>query len=103
MFKANLKKWVKANRNMDFDEFMDKLNRKLRGTNNYYSISGTIREIRKLYNHAMWVVFKWLNRRSQRKSFTMEKFITVWNEKIRKPYIHVNIWANGGVIYNRQV
>ena len=100
LFKANLKKWVKENRNAEFKWFMDRLNRKLIGTNNYYSVSGAIREVRGLFNHAFWVVYKWMNRRSQRRSYTLEKFTEVWNEKIKKPYIHVNIWARGGVIYN---
>ena len=30
----------------------------------------------------------------------LEKFTEVWIEKNKKPYIHVNIWARGGVIYN---
>ena len=100
MFKANLKKWVMENRIMEFDVFMSKLNRKLIGTNNYYSVSGAIYEVRALYSHAFWVTLKWLNRRSQRKSFTVEKFSEVWAERIKKPYIHVNIWVRGGVIYN---
>ena len=100
LFKANLKKWVKDNRNMDFRRFMGKLDRKLRGTNNYYSVSGAIREVRSLYQHAFWVVYKWMNRRSQRRSFTLEKFAEVWKERIKKPYIHVNIWGRGGVVYN---
>ena len=100
VFKANLKKWVKDNRNLDFDIFLAKLNRKLIGTNNYYSVSGAIKEVRALYNHAYWVVYKWINRRSQRKSFTRDKFNVVWNERIKKPYIHVNIWGIGGVVYN---
>ena len=33
---------------MDFDSFMAKLNKKLIGTNNYYSISGAIKEERAL-------------------------------------------------------
>jgi hypothetical protein len=99
-FKANLKKWVKDNRNIDFDVFMAKLNIKLRGTNNYYSVSGAIREVRTLYDHAFWVVYKWMNRRSQRKSFTLGKFSAVWSERIKPPYIHVNIWGRGGVVYN---
>lgn len=99
-FKANLKKWVKENRNMDFLIFMSKLNRKLIGTNNYYSVSGAIREVRKLYNHAFWVVYKWMNRRSQRKSFTAEKLSVVWKALIKPPYIHVNIWNAGRVVYN---
>ena len=100
MFKANLKKWVMENRNIEFEVFITKLNRKLMGTNNYYSVSGAIKEVRALYNHAFWVTLKWLNRRSQRKSFTVEKFADVWNERIKRPHIHVNIWARGSVIYN---
>lgn len=100
LFKANLKKWVKESRNADFDWFMGTLNRKLRGTNNYYSVSGAFKEVYRLYIHAYWVVYKWLNRRSQRRSFTLEKFTEVWNKKIKKPYIHVNIWGYGRVIYN---
>ena len=99
-FKSNLKKWVKENRNMEFMTFMSKLNRKLIGTNNYYSVSGSIREVRGLYTHAFWVVYLWMNRRSQRKSFTIDKFSIVWNALIRRPYIHVNIWNAGGVVYN---
>lgn len=99
-FKSNLKKWVKENRNMEFATFMSKLNRKLIGTNNYYSVSGSILEVRGLYTHAFWVVYKWMNRRSQRKSFTIDKFSIVWKALIRRPYIHVNIWNAGGVVYN---
>lgn len=99
VFKAKLKKWIKENRNSDIKVFMALLNKKLRGTNNYYCISGAYKEVRALYNHAMWVTYKWLNRRSQRKSFTLEKFFPFWNEKISKPRVHVNIWAVGKVIY----
>ncbi len=99
IFKAKLKKWVKDNRNIDIKIFMTTLNRKLIGTNNYYCISGAYNEVRSLYNHAKFVTFKWLNRRSLRKSFTWEKFQPVWNEMIRKPKVHVNIWAVGKVKY----
>ena len=99
-FKANLKKWVKENRNMEFMTLMSKLNRKLIGTNNYYSVSGSLSEVSGLYTHAFWVVYKWMNRRSQRKSFSYDKFSIVWKALIRRPYIHVNIWNAGGVVYN---
>ena len=99
LFKANLKKWVRENRNVDFDILMTKLNRKLIGTNNYYGISGAIQEVRLLFRHAFMVVLKWLNRRSQRKSFTYDKFNAVWDDRIKKPYVHVNIWDASGVVY----
>ena len=73
VFKAKLKKWVKDNRNIDIKIFMTALNRKLIGTNNYYCISGVYNEVQSLYNHAKFVTFKWLNRRSQRKSSASEK------------------------------
>ena len=65
-FKSNLKKWVKENRNTQFDEFMKALNKKLTGSFNYYSLSGMIREVRSLWIHSLYVTFKWINRRSQR-------------------------------------
>lgn len=99
VFKAKLKKWIKENRNLDIKVFMSVLNRKLKGTNNYYCISGAYNEVKALYNHAMWVTHKWLNRRSQRKSFTLEKFLPFWGENINKPRVHVNIWAVGKVVY----
>ena len=99
VFKAKLKKWIKENRNTNIKVFTDVLNSKLRGTNNYYCISGAYKEVKALYCHAMWVTYKWLNRRSQRKSFKLEKFIEYWNTNITRPRVHVNIWAVGKVIY----
>ena len=99
-FKANLKKWVKENRNLQFDEFMKTLNKKITGTMNYYSLNGMMREIRNIWHHAKGVVFKWLNRRSQRKSFKWGTFNEIWQERIVHPHIHVNIWNGTGVTYN---
>lgn len=99
-FKSNLKKWVKENRTLPYGIFMSKLNRKLIGTNNYYSVSGSIEEVQSLYRHALGVTYKWLNRRSQRKSFLFDKFCEEWNRLIKRPYIHVNIWNVGNVVYN---
>lgn len=99
VFKDKLKKWVKENRTLKFDVFMAKLNRKLIGTFNYYSLNGMIREIKSLRYHALFVTFKWLNRRSQRKSFTLERYSKVWDERITQPHIHVNIWGGNKVVY----
>ena len=102
-FKSNLKKWVKENRNKQFDEFMKKLNKKLTGSFNYYSLSGMIREGRSLWIHSLYVTFKWMNRRSQRRSFKLERFYEIWHERIMHPYIHVDIWSGDKVIYNKNV
>ena len=102
-FKSNLKKWVKENRNTQFDEFMKALNKKLTGSFNYYSLSGMIKEVRNLWQHSLYVTFKWLNRRSQRRSFKLERFYEIWNDRIIHPYIHVDIWSSDKVIYNKNV
>lgn len=93
MFKAKLKEWLKNNRNvLKFEVLMDKLNTKLTGVYRYYGINGTMPYLKALHNYAMYTTHKWLNRRSQRKSFTLDKFYKVWNEMIRPPRIYVNIW-----------
>ena len=102
-FKSNLKKWVKENRNTQFDEFMKALNKKLTGSFNYYSLSGMIKEVRNLWHHSLYVTFKWINRRSQRRSFKLERFCEIWNDRIIHPYIHVDIWSGDKVIYNKNV
>ena len=102
-FKSNLKKWVKENRNTQFDEFMKTLNKKLTGSINYYSLSGMIREIKCLWQHSLFVTFKWMNRRSQRRSFKLDKFCEIWNDRIIHPYIHVDIWSGDKVIYIKNV
>ena len=47
---------------------------KLRGHINYYGVSHNSREVSNFLYRARRIVFKWLNRRSQRKSFTWEQF-----------------------------
>ena len=47
---------------------------KLRGHIQYYGVSFNIRSVRKFVQEAERIIFKWLNRRSQRKSFNWEKF-----------------------------
>jgi RNA-directed DNA polymerase len=47
---------------------------KLRGHINYYGVSHNAKSVSKFIYEATKIVFKWLNRRSQRKSFTWEQF-----------------------------
>ena len=69
----------------------------------YNSLSGMIKEVRNLWQHSLYVTFKWLNRRSQRRSFKLERFYEIWNDRIIHPYIHVDIWSGDKVIYNKNV
>jgi len=47
---------------------------KLRGHIQYYGVSFNIRAVQTFLMKAMRILFKWLNRRSQRRSFTWEQF-----------------------------
>jgi group II intron reverse transcriptase/maturase len=48
---------------------------KLRGHYQYYGVSGNMRSLRRYYALTLRMVHKWLNRRSQRKSFSWESFL----------------------------
>jgi RNA-directed DNA polymerase len=56
------------------DMFRD-LNAKLRGYYRYYGVQGNYPSLQQFFNRAMRILFKWLNRRSQRRSYTWPGFI----------------------------
>jgi hypothetical protein len=55
-------------------EWWPVLQAKLRGHYQYYGVSGNMRSLRCFYMLTIRTVYKWLNRRSQRKSFSWESF-----------------------------
>jgi len=59
---ASLKEWWQA------------LKAKLIGHYNYFGISGNYRCLKQFYERVVCIAFKWINRRSQRKSMTAEMF-----------------------------
>jgi len=67
--------WLRRIRSvMRIEEIWPILAAKLRGHYNYYGVSGNSRMIANFGYVTIRAVVKWLNRRSQRKSFTWEKF-----------------------------
>lgn len=66
--------WLKKNRHLPVKELINKLRRKLKGYYNYYAITDNGNMVDKFYNNVKNLMFKWLNRRSQRRSFNWEKF-----------------------------
>jgi hypothetical protein len=51
-----------------------KLRQKLQGHWNYYGVSGNYDRLRKYYYQVLIMTYKWLNRRSQRKSCNWQGF-----------------------------
>jgi RNA-directed DNA polymerase len=77
-FRSKLKKvseWIKEIRSREpLKEIWKTFTAKLRGHVNYYGISHNAKNVEKFLHEAKKIVFKWLNRRSQRKSFTWKQF-----------------------------
>jgi len=63
-------KWIKLERFVsDMFDIMDGFSAKLLRHYSCYGVSGNIDMLCSFYYHACHIVFKWLNRRSQRKSY----------------------------------
>jgi RNA-directed DNA polymerase len=68
-------KWVKAVRSiLPLKSWWQMLKVKLVGHYNYFGISGNYRCLKQFHRRVMYMVFKWINRRSQRKSMTWERY-----------------------------
>jgi RNA-directed DNA polymerase len=67
---------------------------KLRGHYNYFGISGNIRCLKQFYRAVHWMVFKWINRRSQRRSMTLAEYrqYLLWNP-LPSPRIYHSIYT----------
>ena len=71
----NVTTWVKQVRNkIPLGEIWKIFCAKLRGHVQYYGVSFNIKMVSKFLYEAKKIIFKWLNRRSQRKSFDWNKF-----------------------------
>lgn len=66
--------WIKGNRNRRIPTLMKALNHKLRGYWNYYGVRGNSESMSYFYNQSLRLLFKWLNRRSQKQSYTWDGF-----------------------------
>jgi RNA-directed DNA polymerase len=69
-----MKAWIRDNRHKKKQWFFTTLNTKLLGHYNYYGVRGNSRSLWEFYDEVMKRLFKWLNRRSQRRSYTWEAF-----------------------------
>ena len=71
---ARLTEWIKSHRSIKVREVMGTLRRKFRGYWNYYGVIGNFRSLQTYYYRGCGIVHKWLNRRSQKRSYTWEAF-----------------------------
>lgn len=76
--RSKLKKvneWARMNRSRyKLDELWQRFIARMRGHIQYYGVSFNMKAVSKYVHESTQIMFKWLNRRSQRKSFTWEEF-----------------------------
>jgi hypothetical protein len=65
--------WIKKKRHSRMKELMKTLAAKLRGYWNYYGVRGNMESLNRFYRLGQELLHKWLNRRSQRRSYTFEQ------------------------------
>lgn len=68
------REWIKENRHKRLPVLIRELNRKLEGYWNYYGVIGNFEALNTFHYHMRRSLFFWLNRRSQRRSFTWVRF-----------------------------
>ena len=87
--------WLRKIRNMVEMRYWWKiLQAKMRGHFQYYGVSGNMPSLKRYYKEVTRLVFKWSNRRSQKKSYDWVKFkeyIKIYS--LPQPKIHHNLYT----------
>ena len=66
--------WIKQNRSKRLNQFMPMLKRKLVGFRNYFGLPDNSCSVSRVYDFVLHSLYKWLNRRSQKRSFNWAGF-----------------------------
>ena len=90
-FRASLramKEWLMKGRSLPLADIITTLSRKPQGYWNHYGVIGNSERLAHYAHEVKSLVFKWLNRRSQRKSYTWAAFAAAWESwKLPPPRI----------------
>lgn len=88
------KEWLKAERHQDVKKLTKTIRANLIGHYRYYGVTDNSRALSVYKFQISKTVFKWLNRRSQRRSFTYDKFnLFLKRYPLPEPRIYVNIYG----------
>ena len=86
--------WIKENRNQPLTNIMATTKKKLIGHYNYYGITHNSNSIKNYYYKVIMLLMKWLNRRSQKKSYRYKDYTSIIKYfQLPMPKIKVNIFA----------
>jgi group II intron reverse transcriptase/maturase len=88
--------WIRAMRSLKLREWLPKLKRKLVGFRNYFGLPDNSRSLSGMYDYVLHTLYKWLNRRSGRRSYNwssfkkMLEYFTIESIKVSKRFILVD-------------
>ena len=71
---ATFTQWCKKSRHLAVRKLFPLLKPKLRGYYQYYGVIGNLDSLREFFEQSKKILWKWLNRRSQRRSLTWQGF-----------------------------
>jgi RNA-directed DNA polymerase len=95
-FRSSLKRckeWLKENRIVPAQLVMDSLKRKLIGYYRYYGITDNVKMVDNFREKVRQLLYKWFNRRSQKKSFNWDKFhLFLKQHPLPRPKRYVDIY-----------
>lgn len=88
-----MKEWIRNHRNMPLEWLFKKVNEKLRGHYQYYGVTDNIVECKRFSRQTTWYLYKYLNRRSQKRSYNHETFFNglLKNFPLVDPRIRVSL------------
>lgn len=87
------KEWLKANRIKGIEFIMEHMKRSLQGYYNYYCITDNLLAVNNYFLQVIRLLYKWLNRRSQKRSYTWDKFnLLLKRFPLPRPRAKVNIY-----------
>jgi RNA-directed DNA polymerase len=88
--------WIKTKCSFKLRDWLPQLKRKLIGFKNYFGLPDNSRSLAGLYDHTLHTLYKWLNRRSGRRSYNwsnfkkMLEYFTIESIKVSKRFIVVD-------------
>ena len=75
--RAKSEQWknrLKLTEHYQLEKIFKAVNAKLRGHYQYYGITDNTKEVENFLTRTKWLLFKWLNRRSQKRSYILDTF-----------------------------
>lgn len=91
---SKLNIWLKTHRHWAVKEIFSKINQSLVGHYHYYGVTDNTKNLERFRDMVTGLLFKWLNRRSQRRSYTWKEFEERLLAKfpIARPKVYVSLF-----------